>query len=105
MIRATLLTAALLLAAPAFASNYVASLQAPAKASKLISSDRMWSCVGTSCAAGGEATSPAKRICSRLVKEVGPLSAFTAQGRDFSADELTACNASASAASVPSSAQ
>lgn len=105
-IRLTLAAAALFaIGTPAFASNYVASLQSPAKSAQLVSSERLWSCAGTTCAAGGEATSPAKRICSRLVKEVGPLSAFTAQGKIFAADELAQCNASAAGASTAAAAQ
>lgn len=83
------------LATPALASNYIASLQAPAKTAKLVSSDRLWRCDGATCAADGEASSAAKHICSRLAKEVGPLLAFTAQGRVFAADELAQCNAAA----------
>ena len=91
------LTAAVMfaVATPAFAANYVASLRDPAKDTKLVSSERMWSCDGVICVAGGDASSAAKRICSRLVKEVGPLVGFTAQGKVFAAEELAQCNASA----------
>jgi hypothetical protein len=96
IVRLTLIAAVMFaVVTPAFAANYVASLQVPATATKLISSERMWSCNGVVCVAGGDASSAAKHICSRLVKEVGPLSGFTAQGKVFAADELAECNASA----------
>lgn len=76
------------LAAPA----YSASLATPTSVERVISSDRLWSCNGATCFAGGEATSPAKHICSRLAKQVGAVTTFNAHGRSFSADEITACN-------------
>ncbi len=82
-------------ATPALASNYVASLQAPATHAKLVSSDRLWRCDGVTCTADGGASSAAKHICSRLAKEVGPVTGFTAQGKVFAADELAQCNAAA----------
>lgn len=85
--------------APVFAAKaepaYVASFAAPATAAKLVSSERLWSCEGATCSAGGDATSPAKNICARIAREVGAVTGFVAKGRAFGADELAACNARA----------
>lgn len=97
------LAASLLLAAPAFAAeapSYVAELAARSDSVKLVSSDRLWSCVGVTCAAAGPADSAAKRICSRLAREIGPLKAFSARGRVFNQQELAACNAKAAPVAV-----
>lgn len=77
------------------APSYTASLATPAAARQIVSSDRLWSCDGASCHAAGEASSPAKNICSRIAREVGALTGFTARGHVFTADELAACNARA----------
>ena len=74
------------------APSYSVSLATPVSVEQVISSDRLWSCNGATCLAGGEATSPAKHICSRIAKQIGPVTAFNAQGRSFSADEIAACN-------------
>lgn len=101
--RIVAVAASLLVATPvaaADAPSYVAELAAPSTSVKLVSSDRLWSCVGVTCAAAGPADSAAKRICSRLAKEIGPLKSFKARGRVFNAEELTACNAKASGPTV-----
>lgn len=74
------------------APSYVASLATPAGVTKFVSSDRLWSCDGATCLAGGAATSPARNICVRLAKEHGAVTAFATKGRSFSAEELAACN-------------
>ena len=96
-----LLSALGLPAAAGAAPSYVASLAAPAKVERLVSSDRLWSCSGTTCAAGGEATSPARNICSRIAEEAGLLLSFSARGRSFTAEELARCNARAGHAVAP----
>jgi|GEM_PF-1572762 len=96
----TLVSSAPALAAPA----YTASLAAPAGVERVVSSDRLWSCSGATCLAGGEATSPARHICSRIAKEVGALTAFAAQGRAFSVEEVAACNARAGHTQLPAAA-
>lgn len=98
MIRQTLvvLAAAFVAQTTAFAApSYTASLAGPATAEKLVSSDRQWSCEGATCFAGGEATSPARHICSRLSKAAGPLTGFAVKGRAFSVEQVAACNAQA----------
>ena len=100
-----LIALATLSTAAAAASNYQATLSVPAAQSKLISSERIWSCDGLACVAGGEATSAAARICARLAREVGPVASFTAQGRALDAAQLAACNEKAASVSVPAAAK
>ena len=93
--------------APAFAAapSYVASFAAPAATAKLVSSERLWSCEGSSCSAGGAATSPAKHICVRIAQEVGAVTAFHAKGKAFSAAELAICNERAGHTATPAAAK
>lgn len=100
-----LLAAAFVATAAAAAPNYQVTLSVPAPQAKLVSSDRLWSCAGLACVAGGEATSAASRICSRLAREVGPVASFTAHGRALDASQLAACNEKAASVSVPAAAK
>ncbi|MDO9488316.1 MAG: hypothetical protein Q7J32_08070 [Sphingomonadaceae bacterium] len=74
------------------APSYVATFATPAATTKLVSSERLWSCDGTTCLAGGDATSPARNICIRIAKEVGAVTGFTASGQAFTAEQVAACN-------------
>ncbi|ANY18561.1 hypothetical protein A6F68_00025 [Tsuneonella dongtanensis] len=56
-----------------------------------IASGMVWKCTETVCTAG-EASSRPAIVCARLAKEVGPLTAFTAGGKAFEAEELARCN-------------
>ncbi|MCA3254052.1 MAG: hypothetical protein INF91_00370 [Alphaproteobacteria bacterium] len=105
LLAAAVVSSAFLASAAAAAPNYQATLAVPASQSKLVSSERQWSCAGLACVAGGEATSAAARICSRLAREVGPIAAFTANGRALDAGQLAACNEKAASVSVPAAAK
>lgn len=87
------------------APSYVASFAAPAATAKLVSSERLWNCEGSTCLAGGDATSPAKNICVRIAKEVGAVTAFSAKGRDFTAEQVAACNKRAGHSLTPAAAK
>lgn len=95
--------------APVLAANaapaYVASFAAPTATAKLVSSERLWSCAGATCSAGGDATSPAKNICVRIAKEVGAVSAFSARGQEFTAEQVAACNERAGHSLTPAAAK
>jgi hypothetical protein len=89
----------------AAAPSYVASFAGPTDVSRLVSSERLWSCEGATCLAGGAATSPAKHICARLAEDVGAVTAFSVKGRTFTADELAACNERAGRLLTPAAAK
>ncbi|RZJ46668.1 MAG: hypothetical protein EON87_03750 [Brevundimonas sp.] len=95
--RAFILAAALLVAAPAFAQSAGTSAiltdAAKAPASRTIIDGATWRCDGANCTASGGANQTATRACRRVVARFGAVSAFTYKGIVLSAEELTACNA------------
>ncbi|KQW83875.1 CC_3452 family protein [Brevundimonas sp. Root1279] len=94
--RALIVAAAMLIAAPALA-------QAPTSSATLADSSKgeartiidgaSWRCDAGACTATGGANQPAPRACRRVVAKFGAVSAFTYKGVALSAEELTACNA------------
>ena len=86
-------------ASPALAQNVGSSLtlQNPAGApAHVIIDGAAWACEGASCTAGpGGLDQPADRACRRVVRELGPVTAFSWQGRSLSADRVAACNSAA----------
>jgi hypothetical protein len=92
------------LAVPAAASPALAQdqgsrlvLQTPAGApAHVIIDGAAWVCEGAVCAAGpGGMDQPVERACRRVVRELGPVSEFTWQGRSLSPEKVAACNAAA----------
>ncbi|MGQ3068377.1 MAG: CC_3452 family protein [Brevundimonas sp.] len=95
--RALLVAATLLVAAPAFAQSGASSATLAdatrAPAGRTIIDGATWRCEGASCTANGGANQTATRACRRVVARFGAVSAFTYKGVALSAEELTACNA------------
>ena len=95
--RALLIAATLLVAAPAFANAPVSSAvladaaKAPAAAS--IIDGASWRCEGANCTATGGANQPAARACRRVVARFGAVTAFTYKGVELTAEQIAACNA------------
>ena len=81
--------------APAYAAEsrvyYTAELAAPVASVKTVVSGTVFNCDGTGCA-GRKATSRPAIVCARLVKEVGPVAKFTANGKELAAEDLARCN-------------
>ena len=78
----------------AYAANgpyYRAELSSPAPKGKFVARGVVWSCDGTSCD-GARGTSRPLIMCASLVREVGELKSFTANGKSLEADELARCN-------------
>lgn len=84
---------AALAAAPALATNYSAKPIAPA-GQKVIARDVVWACGPAACQGSTNESRPAI-ICQSLVKKVGRLETFIANGRAFGTAELDRCNAAA----------
>ena len=63
---------------------------APAKAT-LVTRSTLWKCDGGVCLAP-KATSRDEIMCELVVREVGALTAFSANGQNFDADALAKCN-------------
>lgn len=87
------------LSAPAFAMQAGSSLtlQNPAGApAHVIIDGAAWVCQGGVCtAAPGGAEQPTERACRRVVRELGPVTAFTWLGRSLNAQQVAACNTAA----------
>ncbi len=92
MLRSAALSLALL-STPALA-QYHAQPQARPPEARVIADDLLWRCGDGGCVASTNHSRPAI-VCARLVREVGALSSFTAQGRAFTADQLQNCNSRA----------
>jgi hypothetical protein len=55
-----------------------------------------WVCQGAVCAAApGGLEQPAARACRRVVRELGPVTAFTWQGETLTPQQVAACDAAA----------
>lgn len=55
-----------------------------------------WVCQSGVCTAGpGGMEQPAARACRRVVRELGPVSAFTWQGQSLTPEQVGACNTAA----------
>ena len=94
MIRiASALAVAAFAAAPALATTYSAKPTTPASA-KVVARDVVWACAAGACTGSSPEGRPAI-VCQSLVKKVGRVDSFTANGRAFAAAELDRCNAAA----------
>jgi hypothetical protein len=83
-------------AAPAYAGAPAYRLVpvAASKSSTVVARDVLWRCGADACTTGSATSRPAI-VCATAVREVGAITSFTANGKDFSAEELAACNAKA----------
>jgi hypothetical protein len=52
-----------------------------------------WNCTGDTCTAQIDRKSPAVRDCRQIVRELGPVSAFTVGERSLDEAGIVACNA------------
>lgn len=94
MFRPALLAMALV-AAPAFASShYHAEPQAQPAKQRVVTRDGIWNCGDGACTAA-QGNSRPEIACAALVREVGALRSFSANGTTFAGDRLEKCNARA----------
>ncbi len=94
---AALTASSLFVAAPSAAQPgafYNAIPAAAPAAGRTVIRDQIWSCDGTSCASGRGDSRPAV-VCAVAARELGRLTAFTADGEAFDATALDKCNARA----------
>ena len=89
------LTAVAMIAAPAGAATYSATLAKPANG-HVVARDINWACGAAGCQ-GATAESRPAVLCQALAKKVGRVDSFTVDGRAFSEAELAKCNASVKA--------
>ena len=95
MIRTAAIAASMLFATAASAQGYYSATPAaaPAKAS-VITGGMLWKCDGGASTAG-RGNSRDAIVCEQVVKRVGALANFTANGAAFDAAALAKCNARA----------
>ncbi len=94
VIAVSLLAGAEAQAQPRGTAYYSATLAAPAEASRAIAGGVVWNCAGTDCSAPRGTSRPAI-MCARLVREVGAVARFAADGQALDAAALERCNAAA----------
>ncbi len=94
LIATTLLSGAAAEAQPRSGAFYSATLVAPAEAPRAIAGGVVWNCSGSDCSAPRGTSRPVV-MCARLVREVGTVSAFVADGIALDAVALERCNAAA----------
>jgi hypothetical protein len=87
-----------LISATAFgdAARYTATLAQPlTQKRELIVENNIFRCEGSSCLLTSHPQSAESvRVCHALRREVGTLTAYVADGKEFDADRLAKCNAS-----------
>jgi hypothetical protein len=88
-----------LVAAPASAATYSATLASPANG-RFIARDIVWTCGPAACQGATDESRPAV-LCQSLAKRAGRVDSFLVDGRALAAAELDRCNASAKAGSAP----
>lgn len=79
------------LALPAFAS-YSFETAEPVSQKRVIAESVVWSCEGTVCTGDLKRKSPTVRVCKKIAKEVGTVTAFRNTSSELSAEELAECN-------------
>jgi hypothetical protein len=96
MLRSALALSALaLVAAPASAATYSATLSTPTSG-RIIARDIVWTCGPAACLGATEESRPAV-LCQSLAKRAGRIDNFLVDGRPLSPTDLEHCNASAKA--------
>ena len=84
------------IAAPAFASNsYTFETVNPVSSKRIVAESVVWSCEGTKCSAELDRKAPTVRICKKIAKQVGELTALRNTKSELTADELAECNTAA----------
>ncbi len=73
---------------------YTATLATAPDAPRAIAGSLVWNCSGTTCSAPRGTSRPAI-VCARLVRELGPVTAFVANGQALVGADLERCNAAA----------
>ena len=83
-------------AVPAFASNsYTFETANPVSDKRIVAESVVWSCEGTKCTAELDRKAPTVRICKKIAKQVGELTALRNTKSELTADELAECNTAA----------
>lgn len=97
MLRSVLTAAAFaVIAAPAFASNaYTFETVNPVSQKRVIAESVVWSCEGTVCRGELDRKAPSVRVCKKIVKEVGEVTALRNSKSELTAEQIAECNTAA----------
>jgi len=96
MLRSTLISAAALaLASPALAGTFIFETAAPVAEKRVIAESVVWTCEGTTCVGDLDRKKVSLRICKKIAKEVGEITALRNDKSELDAADLEACKASA----------
>jgi len=96
MRRLAIAIAAFAFAAPALAAgSALQAVPANAAAGKYVTQGASWTCDDAGCHAKSDGGSRPAILCERLVKEVGAVASFAADGKAFDEKQLERCNAKA----------
>ncbi len=87
-----------IVAAPAAAANYSATLATPTTG-RFIARDITWNCGASACQGATEESRPVV-LCQSLAKQTGRIESFVVDGRSIPHGDLERCNASAKAQST-----
>ena len=95
MLRVAIASVALL-SAPAFAAGpyYSAEPVAAPSQQRFVARENVWRCGDAGCTSA-RSTSRPEIVCATLVRQIGALRSFSADGRAFDAEALQSCNSRA----------
>ncbi|KCZ87351.1 CC_3452 family protein [Hyphomonas johnsonii] len=96
MLRSAILgAAALALSAPAIAGTFVFETANPVSDRHVIAESVVWTCEDTKCFGELDRKKASVRICKKIAKEVGVITALRNDKSELTADELEACRSAA----------
>lgn len=81
-------------ALPAFAS-YTFETAEPVSKKRVIAESVVWTCDDTVCTGDLKRKAPSVRVCKKIAKEVGTVTAFRNSAAELSAEDLAECNTAA----------
>ena len=96
MLRSTLLAAAFLgLSAPAFAGGFTFETTEPVSKGQVIALSTVWKCEDTVCKGDLDRKKVTVRLCKKIAKEAGEITAFSNGKSALTAEELAECKSAA----------
>jgi hypothetical protein len=81
------------IAMPALASTaYTFETAEPVNKRRVVAESVVWTCEGTVCTGELRRKSPTVRVCKKIAREVGEVTAFRNTASELSAEDLAECN-------------
>ncbi|MEQ8300305.1 MAG: hypothetical protein RH945_07155 [Hyphomonas sp.] len=96
MLRSIIISAAAMaFAAPALAGTFVFETAAPVADKHVIAESVVWTCEGTTCVGELDRKKVSLRICKKIAKEVGEVTALRNDKSELDAADIETCKSSA----------